>query len=93
MLHVSVHGNHCIAFGKVHAAGNGNLVPEIPGEGQGPHMGVPVCQLMNQLVRAIPGSIIYINDFIIHGQFLHDFCHFIMKVYHVAFFIIDRRHN
>ena len=90
MLHVAVHRDDGVSDGKVHAAGDGDLVAEIARKGQRPHMRVAGGQLVDQLVRAILRAIIDVDDLVVHIQCLHDFCHFVMEIDDVAFFIIYR---
>ena len=93
MLHIPIHRNHCIPDGKIHTAGNGDLMSEIPGKRERPHMRVTVSQLMDQLIRPILRAIIDIDDLIIHVNALHDLSHFVMKVNDVSFFVINGCHD
>ncbi len=93
MLHIAIHGNHHIAPGKIHAAGDGDLMTEIPGKGECPYMGVMGCQLMNQQVCLIPGTIVDVNQLIVHSQAFHDLRHFVMEEDHIIFFIVYGCHD
>ena len=97
MLHVAIHRDDGVSDGKVHAAGDGDLVAEIARKGQCPHMRVAGCQLVDQLVGAILRAIIDVDDLVVHIQRLHDFRHFVMEIDDIAIFVIyrcyDRYHD
>ena len=90
MLHITVHGDDCIAAGKVHTAGDGRLVSEISGKGDSPHVGIFFSQFTDELIRPVFRAVIDINQFIVHTGRFHDFCNFLMKKNDIVFFIVDR---
>lgn len=97
VLHVPVHGDDRVAVGEIHAAGDGNLVAEIPRKRNGPHMGIRRGERAELLLRAVRGSVIDVEDLVIHAEVLHHAGHCIVEIDDVIFFIVyrgdDRNHG
>lgn len=90
MLEIAVHRDDRVAFGQIHAAGDGNLVAEISREGDGPHMGIRRGDGGEFFFRAVGGAVVDVEDLVVHGESFHDARHFIVEVGHIVFFIVNR---
>ena len=90
VLHIAVHGDDGIAAGKIHAAGDGDLVAKVPREGKCPYMGIFFRKAADEFIGIVVRAVVYINQFIVYAGVFHDTGDGVMEKGDIVFFVVNR---
>jgi hypothetical protein len=74
-LKIDIDDDERIAFGGIHARGNGELVPEVARKEQYLHALVLLCDLFELFRRSITAAVVHINDLILVRKRAHRSAH------------------